>query len=145
MRKIFYLLIFIVFSSGIWFSKDSCFGVKSGSEIVKVESFAFSEVMLIRNPDIEDIFLYLVFPSGEASSVSDEGLAHYVEHLAWLSAFGGDQNGRMGEHRKVWGKSCGDGGFRCGLHTGIPLLKLGPERSVEGARSGLKHEMGTLF
>lgn len=57
--------------------------------------------MLIRNPDIEDVFLYLVFPSGETSNKFDEGLAHYVEHLAWLSAFGRDQNERM-RHSNAW-------------------------------------------
>jgi predicted Zn-dependent peptidase len=101
MKKIFYLLIFIVFLSGIWLLKNSSFGAESVSEIKRIESSAFSEVTLIRNPDIEHVFLYLVFPSGEASNIFDEGLAHYVEHLAWLSAFGRDQNERM-RHSNAW-------------------------------------------
>ena len=56
---------------------------------------------LIRNPNIEDIYLYLVFPSGEVSNDSDQGLAHYVEHLAWLSAFGGGRNERL-RHSNAW-------------------------------------------
>ena len=66
-----------------------------------IESSIFSEVIQIRNPGVEDVFLYLVFPSGEASNNFDEGLAHYVEHLAWLSTFGGDHNERM-RHSNAW-------------------------------------------
>jgi predicted Zn-dependent peptidase len=101
MKKIFYLLIFFIFLSGISLLKESIFENKSVSEIKRVESPAFSEVILIGNPSIEDAFLYLVFPSGEASNKFDEGLAHYVEHLAWLSAFGRDQNERM-RHSNAW-------------------------------------------
>lgn len=101
MKKVIYFLIFIVFLLGVWLLKYSGFGGNAGSEIKMIESSAFSEVMLIRNPDIEGVFLYLVFPSGEASNTFDEGLAHYVEHLAWLSAFGGDQNEIM-RHSNAW-------------------------------------------
>lgn len=101
MKKVIYLSISFVFLSGIWLLEGSVFGARSGSEVKRIESSAFSEVMLIRYPDIEDVFLYLVFPSGEASNDSDEGLAHYVEHLAWLSAFSGDQNERM-RHSNAW-------------------------------------------
>lgn len=101
MKNIVYLLIFIVFLLGVWLLKYSGFRGTASSEIRRIESSAFSKVTLIRNPDIEDIFLYLVFPSGEASNNFDEGLAHYVEHLAWLSAFGGDQNERM-RHSNAW-------------------------------------------
>lgn len=101
MKKTFYLLIFFIFLSGIWLLKESIFENKSVSEIKMVESSAFSEVILIGNPNTEDVFLYLVFPSGEASNNFDEGLAHYVEHLAWLSAFGRDQNERV-RHSNAW-------------------------------------------
>ena len=101
MKKIVYLLIFFIFLWGIWLLKESIFENKSVSEIKRVESPAFSDVILIGNPNIEDVFLYLVFPSGEASNKFDEGLAHYVEHLAWLSAFGRDQNERM-RHSNAW-------------------------------------------
>ncbi len=52
----------------------------------------FSKAIMIRDREIGGISLYLVFPSGEASNPFDEGLAHYVEHLAWLSAFGAKAN-----------------------------------------------------
>jgi predicted Zn-dependent peptidase len=101
MKRIVYLLIFIAFLLGVWLLRYSGFGGNAGSEIRRMKSSVFSEVTLIRNPNIEDIFLYLVFPSGEASNNFDEGLAHYVEHLAWLSAFGSDQNERM-RHSNAW-------------------------------------------
>lgn len=101
MKKIIYLSISFVFLVGIWLLKSSDFEARSVSEPMRIESSVFSEVVLIRNPDIEDVFLYLVFPSGEASNTFDEGLAHYVEHLAWLSAFSGDQNERM-RHSNAW-------------------------------------------
>ena len=101
MKKIVYLLIFIVFLFGAWHLAYSGFGGNAGSESRKIEASAFSEVTLIRNPNIEDIYLYLVFPSGEVSNDSDQGLAHYVEHLAWLSAFGGGRNERL-RHSNAW-------------------------------------------
>lgn len=70
-------------------------------EVEVIETSTFSSTKLIRNPAVEDLFLYLVFPSGEASNNGDEGLAHYVEHLAWKSAFGGDHSERM-RHSNAW-------------------------------------------
>lgn len=101
MKKTLYILVFATFFLVLWLSKYFAAGDKVGSEIQIIESSIFSEVTLIRNPGVEDVFLYLVFPSGEASNNFDEGLAHYVEHLAWLSAFGGDQNERM-RHSNAW-------------------------------------------
>lgn len=101
MKNTLYILVFAAFFLALWLSKYFAVGDKVGSEIQMIESSILSEVTLIRNPDIEDVFLYLVFPSGEASRDFDEGLAHYVEHLAWLSAFGGGQNERM-RHSNAW-------------------------------------------
>ncbi|OOZ35619.1 M16 family metallopeptidase [Solemya velesiana gill symbiont] len=71
------------------------------SEIISVSSAIFASALLIPNPQIEDVYLYLVFPSGEAANPFDEGLAHYVEHLAWLSAFGGSNNNHE-RHSNAW-------------------------------------------
>ncbi|MCG7495233.1 hypothetical protein [Thalassobius sp. Cn5-15] len=101
MKKTLYILVFAGFFLVLWLSKYFAAGDKVGSEIQTMESSIFSEVALIRNPGVEDVFLYLVFPSGEASNNFDEGLAHYVEHLAWLSTFGGGQNERM-RHSNAW-------------------------------------------
>lgn len=101
MKKTLYILVFSGFFLVLWLSKYFAAGDKVGSEIQMIESSIFSEVALIRNPGVEDVFLYLVFPSGEASNNFDEGLAHYVEHLAWLSTFGVGQNERM-RHSNAW-------------------------------------------
>ena len=101
MKKTLYTLVFAAFFLALWLSKYFAARDKVGSEIQMIESSIFSEVTLIRNPGVEDVFLYLVFPSGEASNNFDEGLAHYVEHLAWLSTFGGDHNERM-RHSNAW-------------------------------------------
>ena len=101
MIKPLYILVFAGFFLALWLSKYFAAEGKVGSEIQMIESSIFSEVALIRNPGVEDVFLYLVFPSGEASNNFDEGLAHYVEHLAWLSTFGGGQNERM-RHSNAW-------------------------------------------
>lgn len=101
MKKTLYILVFAAFFLALWLSKYFASGDKVGSEIQMIQSSIFSEVTLIRNPGVEDVFLYLVFPSGEASNKFDEGLAHYVEHLAWLNAFGRDQNERL-RHSNAW-------------------------------------------
>ena len=101
MKKILYLPIFLVILLSVWLLIGFGFSAKPDSEILGLESPLFSEVILIRNPNIEDVYLYLVFPSGEASNSFDEGLAHYVEHLAWLNAFGRDQNERL-RHSNAW-------------------------------------------
>ena len=75
--------------------------VKSNSEIYHINSEIFADTLLIPDPRIESIYLYLVFPSGEAVNPFDEGLAHYVEHLAWLNAFGSADD-RKKRHSNAW-------------------------------------------
>ncbi len=52
-----------------------------------VNESVFSRAILISDRKMNGAYLYLVFPAGESANPFDEGLAHYVEHLAWLSAF----------------------------------------------------------
>jgi len=66
-----------------------------------LDSKVFAQTILIPNRDINHVELYLVFPNGEAKNPYDEGLAHYVEHLAWLSAFGNASN-RLDRHANAW-------------------------------------------
>lgn len=67
--------------------------------IVVIESDTFSDVVFIPNPDVDELFMYLVFPFGEAKNPNQEGLLHYVEHLAWLSVYG-DTDGH--KHSNAW-------------------------------------------
>jgi len=68
---------------------------------IQIESSTFRSVYAIHDVNERDIVLYLVFPFGEADSNFSEGLAHYVEHLAWLSAFS-DENDQSSMHSNAW-------------------------------------------
>lgn len=84
-----------------WLSITYFLPRNSDSGIYHASSKVFSEAVLIENPKINNIYLYLVFPAGEASNPFEEGLAHYLEHLVWLSAFynSGDEEYR---HSNAW-------------------------------------------
>ncbi|MBF2761528.1 MAG: insulinase family protein [Ectothiorhodospiraceae bacterium AqS1] len=70
------------------FDTPSFRGRRSGALPSGAESSVFSEAILIEDETVAGIVLHLVFPAGEASNPFDEGLAHYVEDLAWLGVFG---------------------------------------------------------
>ncbi|MEY8880913.1 insulinase family protein [Donghicola sp. XS_ASV15] len=55
--------------------------------IYQVPSQTFHSVLVIPDAKANESLMHLVFPSGEAANPYEEGLAHYVEHLAFLSAF----------------------------------------------------------
>lgn len=101
MKKTSYLFPAVIFSCVTWIALNYTPMPQGVSEIEKIKPSQYSSVILIQNPNIEEVFLYLVFPSGEASNNFNEGLSHYVEHLAWLSAFGGEQNESKG-HSNAW-------------------------------------------
>lgn len=56
-------------------------------QVEQYHSDRFRSVSYIANPNIKDVFVYLIFPKGEADNPFAQGMAHYVEHLAWISAF----------------------------------------------------------
>ena len=101
MKNILYLSIFIVLSSVTWVALHDSLQPKTVSEMEHINPSPFSDVRVIQNPTFNEVSLYLVFPSGEASNTFDKGLAHYVEHLAWLSAFGTDQHDGT-RHSNAW-------------------------------------------
>ncbi|MDG1431349.1 MAG: insulinase family protein [Paracoccaceae bacterium] len=55
--------------------------------IETIESDVFGQVYFIHDSDTGVVKTTLSFPSGEARNPYSEGMAHYVEHLAWASAF----------------------------------------------------------
>jgi predicted Zn-dependent peptidase len=71
------------------------------SEFYSIAKPPFAETFLVPNPETDDVFIYLVFPFGEAANPLDEGLAHYVEHLAWINAFGTTEDG-VNRHSNAW-------------------------------------------
>ena len=55
--------------------------------IETIETDIFQQVYYIHDSDTGVVKVTLSFPSGEARNPYSEGLAHYVEHLAWANAF----------------------------------------------------------
>ena len=100
-KKLCLIAALIAGASGGRFFLTNQSSVKSNSEIYRINSEIFADTLLIPDPQIESIYLYLVFPSGEAVNPFDEGLAHYVEHLTWLSAFGSADD-RKKRHSNAW-------------------------------------------
>ena len=69
----------------------------------EVQQNVFKQALVLNNPEIDSAFIHLVFPSGGAQNPYAEGLAHYVEHLAWLSAMKGpDQTRALKAHSNAW-------------------------------------------
>lgn len=101
MKRLIFSALVISLSSLVWILNDRLPRGWTSSEITRIETSLFSELILISDKQFDGIVVYLIFPSGEASNTSDEGLAHYVEHLAWLSAFGGGENERI-RHSNAW-------------------------------------------
>jgi len=69
------------------------------TEVHILSDTGFDTVFVIKNPEIDDVFVDVIFPSGEMKNPYAEGLAHYVEHLAWLSAL--PPNGET-RHSNAW-------------------------------------------
>ena len=70
-------------------------------EVHVIDGGAFKKAVLIPDSEATKIYLYLVFPFGEANNSFDEGLAHYVEHLAWISTIS-DASSRNIRHSNAW-------------------------------------------
>ena len=70
-------------------------------QVQTIESAAFQNVVFVQDFEASSVYIYLVFPFGEANNPFDEGLAHYVEHLAWISTFGRDE-AKKHRHSNAW-------------------------------------------
>lgn len=101
LRILNYIVAVVAIALCSWPLINKILPPKSNPEVYLASSSIYSNAVLIPNPEIENIYLYLVFPSGEALNPFDEGMAHYVEHLAWLSAF---ENTRefKNSHSNAW-------------------------------------------
>lgn len=56
-------------------------------ELEVLESDLFDKVYFVHDSGTGKVKLSLTFPSGEAHNRYASGMAHYVEHLAWMNAF----------------------------------------------------------
>lgn len=63
-------------------------GCGSGTGSLALEPGPFCAVYLIPMRDAERVSVHIFIQSGGGDSGHEQGLAHYVEHLAWLSAVG---------------------------------------------------------
>lgn len=68
-------------------------GPASAQEVVPLERYGLAGAWLVPDTRMDRATVYLAVLAGEADNHSTEGLAHYVEHLAWLNAVGQDSSG----------------------------------------------------
>lgn len=67
--------------------------------LVELKSGPFQNVWLLQDSEQDDVKFYLTYHAGEKYNDGPEGLAHYVEHLAWLNA--GAVQSRF-QHSNAW-------------------------------------------
>jgi predicted Zn-dependent peptidase len=67
-------------------------------DIVSLERNALAGAWLVPDSRSDRVSLHLLVLSGEADNDATEGLAHYVEHLAWLNAMGNETRGAFERH-----------------------------------------------
>ncbi|MGB0844529.1 MAG: M16 family metallopeptidase [Alphaproteobacteria bacterium] len=74
----------------------------SNAQLLKeLEQDRFAEAYLIKTDTSDDITINLVILSGEFDNKGAEGMAHFVEHLAWYNAFPQVDNTFTG-HNNAW-------------------------------------------
>ncbi len=135
-NKLYFLALLIAVSGGLAIIAG-LLQVKSNSGLYRIPSGNFKNTLLIPNPEIEHIYLYLVFPSGEAANPFDEGMAHYVEHLAWLSFLDGS-NDNEERHSNAWTNRFSTGYWQIAtkddLHTALQrLIEVSKPLSVDSS------------
>lgn len=69
--------------------------------VYQLPSETFQTVLVVPDAQAHETLLHLVFPSSEAANPFEEGLAHYVEHLALLSSLRTSEAG-WEPHRNAW-------------------------------------------
>lgn len=74
---------------------------RTTDEILALDSGPLSAGWLVPDEGESRLTAYLVVQSGEIDNTGPEGLAHYVEHLAWLSAREGDARAQD-RHSNAW-------------------------------------------
>jgi Insulinase (Peptidase family M16) len=89
--------------------------------LVEIQSDDFHKVYVIPNPEAAQVEVQLIVQSGEADLTGIEGQAHYVEHLAWLSAVGSTT--RLADrHTNAWTTSDATGYWMTGSSADLENL-----------------------
>jgi predicted Zn-dependent peptidase len=91
------------------------------TELVEITWRDFHKVYLIPNHETSQLEVHMVVQSGEADLTGIEGQAHYLEHLAWLSAIGSTQR-PADRHTNAWTTSDATGYWMTGSSTDLGSL-----------------------
>ena len=111
------LLCAISFAALAWLYKSEY----QSTELIEIQSADFYKVYAIPNSKASQIEVHLVVQSGEADLTGVEGQAHYVEHLAWLSAIG--TGVRLADrHTNAWTTSDATGYWMTGSSANLESL-----------------------
>lgn len=65
----------------------------------RIDDTGLQDVWVVPNEDAREVRAFLIFDRGEMDNTYAEGLAHYVEHLAWLNVYEDVQDAR---HANAW-------------------------------------------
>ncbi len=89
----------------------------------ELEPGPFKAVYLVEDAESKRARVDLIFPSGEVDHSGPEGLAHYVEHLAWINAFGDKaKDGKGLRHSNAWTSRFATGYFLTGAEADLPAM-----------------------
>lgn len=95
MRRVLAVFGVAVSAALIW----AFWGDEPDGSIVEIPTPGFARVLFIPDAEAHSTTAHVIFPYGEAANPYAEGLAHYVEHLAWLSAF---HDASKARHANAW-------------------------------------------
>jgi Insulinase (Peptidase family M16) len=94
---------------------------EQSTALIEVQSDNFHKVYIIPNLEAAQVEVQLIVQSGEADLAGIEGQAHYVEHLAWLSAIGSAT--RLADrHTNAWTTSDATGYWMTGSSADLESL-----------------------
>ena len=94
-----------------------CFEKDQPLDFIELQSGPFRAAYLIPDPDASFTKMEIVLQAGEVDNDGPEGLAHYVEHLAWLSGL--ETGSKLPRHSNAWTNLFATGYFVRGRKTDL--------------------------
>lgn len=95
MKKVLFVGVLIGACIGAYF------GLSRDAHFVRIDATGFRATYLVADPDATEATAHLIVQAGEMDNNGPEGLAHYLEHLAWIDAFQGGAQG-ADRHANAW-------------------------------------------
>lgn len=105
MRRVAFYFLILFYTSG-------CLPESSDPDFHELDPGPFRAVYLVPDPDATQDHFELILQAGEIDNSGPEGLAHYVEHLAWLPQI--DRNRETSRHGNAWTSNFATGYFISG-------------------------------